>query len=156
MKARTTAKRPAAKAAPELDDALFERRLARHYDELKWLYCELYHGDIAAFDYFVSMLRRSWADRKEDLRAQDIRREADPDWYRRRDLLGMMLYTSQFAGTLKGVEARIPYLKECGVNYLHLMPLLESPKGRSDGGYAVSDFRKVQPELGTKIGRAHV
>ena len=29
------------------------------------------------------------------------------------------------------------------------MPLLESPKGRSDGGYAVSDFRKVQPELGT-------
>ena len=47
MKARTTAKRPAAKAAPELDDALFERRLARHYDELKWLYCELYHGDIA-------------------------------------------------------------------------------------------------------------
>ena len=149
MKARTTAKRPAAKAAPELDDALFERRLARHYDELKWLYCELYHGDIAAFDYFVGMLRRSWADRKEDLRLQDARREADPDWYRRRDLLGMMLYTAQFAGTLKGVEARIPYLKECGVNYLHLMPLLESPKGRSDGGYAVSDFRKVQPALGT-------
>ena len=149
MKEKTTAKRPAAKAAPELDDALFERRLARHYDELKWLYCELYHGDIAAFDYFVGMLRRSWADRKEDLRLQDARREAAPDWYRRRDLLGMMLYTAQFAGTLKGVEARIPYLKECGVNYLHLMPLLESPKGRSDGGYAVSDFRKVQPALGT-------
>ena len=148
MKQKATAKQPAAKAAPA-DAALFEARLARHYDEFKWLYCELYHGDIAAFDYFVSMLRRSWADRKEDLRAQDIRREADPDWYRRRDLLGMMLYTSQFAGTLKGVEARIPYLKECGVNYLHLMPLLESPKGRSDGGYAVSDFRKVQPELGT-------
>ena len=48
MKEKTTAKRPAAKAAPELDDALFERRLVRHYDELKWLYCELYHGDIAA------------------------------------------------------------------------------------------------------------
>ena len=143
MKEKTTAKRPAAKAAPELDDALFERRLARHYDELKWLYCELYHGDIAAFDYFLGMLR------KEDLRLQDARREADPDWYRRRDLLGMMLYTAQFAGTLKGVEERIPYLKECGVNYLHLMPLLESPKGRSDGGYAVSDFRKVQPALGT-------
>ena len=23
----------------------FETRLARHYDELKWLYCELYHDD---------------------------------------------------------------------------------------------------------------
>ena len=31
------------------DDAVFERRLARHQDELKWLYCELYHGDMAAF-----------------------------------------------------------------------------------------------------------
>ena len=91
----------------------------------------------------------SWADRKEELRAQDARREADPDWYRRRDLLGMMLYTNAFAGTLKGVEEKLPYIQECGVNYLHLMPLLESPKGRSDGGYAVSNFRRVQPELGT-------
>ena len=29
------------------------------------------------------------------------------------------------------------------------MPLLDSPKGKSDGGYAVSDFRKVRPDLGT-------
>ena len=128
---------------------MFERRLARHQDELKWLYCELYHGDIAAFDYFLEMLRRCWEGRKADLRAQDERREADPNWYRRRELLGMMLYTNAFAGTLKGVEQKLPYLQECGVNYLHLMPLLESPKGRSDGGYAVSDFRTVQPELGT-------
>ena len=41
------------------------------------------------------------------------------------------------------------YSKSCGVNYLHLMPLLDSPKGRNDGGYAVSDFTQVQPELGT-------
>ena len=47
------------------------------------------------------------------------------------------------AGSLGGVEEKLPYLRECGVNYLHLMPLLESPKGRSDGGYAVSDFRKL-------------
>lgn len=78
-------------AAP-VDTAVFDRRLARHHDELKWLYCELYHGDLAAFDYFLAMLRRSWASRKADLRAQDQHREADPDWYRRRDLLGMMLY----------------------------------------------------------------
>lgn len=35
------------------------------------------------------------------------------------------------------------------MNYLHLMPLLASPEGRSDGGYAVADFRSVQPQLGT-------
>lgn len=128
---------------------LFDQRLARYYDELKWLYCELYNGDTAAFDYFLNMLRRCWDERKEDLRAQDARREANPDWYRQRELLGMMLYTGAFAGTLEGVKEKLPYLEECGVNYLHLMPLLESPKGRSDGGYAVANFRRVQPELGT-------
>lgn len=61
----------------------------------------------------------------------------------------MMLYTNAFAGHPEGVEEKLPYIQECGVNYLHLMPLLESPKGRSDGGYAVSNFRRVQPELGT-------
>lgn len=128
---------------------LFDQRLARYYDELKWLYCELYNGDTAAFDYFLNMLRRCWDERKEDLRAQDARREADPNWYRQRELLGMMLYTGAFAGTLEGVKEKLPYLEECSVNYLHLMPLLESPKGRSDGGYAVANFRRVQPELGT-------
>ena len=126
----------------------FDRRLARHYDELKWLYIELYR-DEQAFEYFVGMLRRCWAERKRALRNQDARREADPDWYRRQDLLGMMLYVGPFAGTLRGVEEKLPYLRECGVNYLHLMPLLLSPKGKSDGGYAVADFRTVQPELGS-------
>lgn len=128
---------------------LFDQRLARYYDELKWLYCELCNGDTAAFDYFLNMLRRCWDERKEDLRAQDARREAAPNWYRQQELLGMMLYTGAFAGTLEGVKEKLPYLEECGVNYLHLMPLLESPKGRSDGGYAVANFRRVQPELGT-------
>ncbi len=127
----------------------FTRRFAKHYDELKWLYMELYHNDEAAFDYFTKMLQRCWEERKTDLRNQDKKREADPNWYRRRDLLGMMLYVNAFAGDLNGVKQKLKYIKECGVNYLHLMPLLESPKGRSDGGYAVSDFRTVQPELGS-------
>ena len=128
---------------------VFDRRLERHYDELKWLYSELYHQDEQAFAYFLDMLKRAWQERKKALRDQDARREANPNWYRQRDLLGMMLYVSAFAGTLKGVQKKLPYLQECGVNYLHLMPLLESPPDRSDGGYAVSDFRTVQPALGT-------
>ena len=126
----------------------FETRLARHYDELKWLYCELYHDD-EAFASFVQMLRRSWQARKKPLRDQDKRREADPDWYRRRDLLGMMLYVDAFAGDLSGVRKKLNYIQECGVNYLHLMPLLDTPRGRSDGGYAVQDFRAVRADLGT-------
>ena len=47
------------------------------------------------------------------------------------------------------MQEKLPYLEKCNVNYIHLMPFLDSPKGRSDGGYAVADFRKVKPDLGT-------
>ncbi|MBQ8972823.1 MAG: alpha-amylase family protein [Clostridia bacterium] len=127
----------------------FARRFARHSDELKWLYCELYHSDMQAYDYFVSMLYRAYESRPEALKQIDRDREANPDWYKGHDLVGMLMYVNAFAGTLKGVQNKLDYIQDCGVNYLHLMPILESPEGRSDGGYAVSDFRKVQPELGT-------
>ena len=130
-------------------DSVFAGRFARHADEMRWLYCELYHNDMQAYDYFVDMLYRAWQDRPEALRRIDREREADPDWYRGHDMTGMLMYVKAFAGTLNGVREKLDYIQDCGVNYLHLMPLLESPEGRSDGGYAVSNFRKVQPELGT-------
>ena len=127
----------------------FLDRYLRHEEELKWLYLELYQSDKKAYDYFVSMLYRMWEERGEALKKIDRKREKDPDWYKGHDLVGMLMYVNAFAGSLKGVRAKLDYLTEANVNYLHLMPLLESPEGRSDGGYAVSDFRKVQPELGT-------
>ena len=126
----------------------FQERLAQHEGELRELYLGLYH-DEGAYGYFTDMLRRSYAERKSALRRLDSKRLKEPDWYRSNGLMGMMMYPAAFAGSLNGVREKIDYLKECGVNYLHLMPLLDSPKGRSDGGYAVSDFRKVRPDLGT-------
>ncbi len=125
----------------------FEERLARHLDELKWLYCELYPED--GFSYLCGRLKARYEERRTSLKKLDAVRESDPDWYKRNDMVGMMMYTEAFAGNLKGVEKRLPYIQECGVNYLHLMPLLDSPEGKSDGGYAVADFGKVRPDLGT-------
>ena len=127
----------------------YSARFRRHANELKWLYCELYHNDLKAYDYFTEMLYRMWEERPEKLKMMDRAREECPDWYKGHDLVGMLMYVKAFAGTLQGVKKKLDYVAESGVNYLHLMPLLESPEGRSDGGYAVSDFRKVQPELGT-------
>ena len=59
-------------------------------------------------------------------------------WYRKKNMLGMMLYIDNFAGNLRGVKGKLKYLEECGVNCVHLMPFLDSPKGRFDGGYAVA------------------
>ena len=129
-------------------NTVFETRMARVGEEMKRLYLSLYH-DEHAYDYFVGMLSRCYDQRKTVLRELDDARLARPDWFKARDVLGILMYTQCFGGTLKGVQQHLDYLQETGVNYLHLMPLLESPKDRSDGGYAVADFRKVQPELGT-------
>ena len=128
----------------------FDIRLEKYYDELKWLYMELYN-DEEAFEYFLNMLRRSFKERKASLRSVDVRRSAHPDMHHSNKMMGMMLYTENFAGDLPGVRERLDYLRECGVKYLHLMPLLDTPadSARSDGGYAVSDFRKVRSDLGT-------
>ena len=135
-----------AESTKELEQE-FERRMARHYDELKWLYCELYENRMDMFEDLCKNLKNIYMDRKSDLKKQDRVREQNPEWYKKNDILGMMMYVNAFAGNLKGVKEKLDYVQECNVNYLHLMPLLESPEGKSDGGYAVSDFRKVQPEL---------
>ena len=105
----------------------FANRFRRHEDELKWLYCELYHNDMQAYEYFVGMLYRAWLQRPESLKATDRQREKDPNWYKSRDIVGMLAYVNAFAGTLNGVRNKLDYLSDCGVTYLHLMPLLESP-----------------------------
>ncbi len=128
---------------------VFQNRFRRREQELKQLFQTLYPGDKQAYQDCIAMLRRMYDARSESLKALDAERERNSGWYKGHDLVGMLMYVKAFAGTLQGVREKLDYIEECGVNYLHLMPLLESPEGRSDGGYAVSDFRKVQPELGT-------
>jgi amylosucrase len=89
------------------------------------------------------------ARRRPALRELDERRVLRPDWFLAPEQVGYVCYADRFAGTLAGVQDRIGYLKELGVTYLHLMPLLHPRPGADDGGYAVLDYRSVRPELGT-------
>ena len=127
---------------------IFEKRLAKHMDELRWLYMELYDNE-AMFAELCEQMQNYYHARNTKLRKRDLEKEKDQAWYRKKNMLGMMLYIDNFAGNLRGVKGKLKYLEECGVNCVHLMPFLDSPKGRSDGGYAVANFRKVKPELGT-------
>ena len=138
----------AEEAKKEENDRIFAQRLERHHDELRWLYMELYGND-DMFAELCDQMKRYYDERNDKLKTLDAEREAEGEWYRKRDMLGMMMYIDNFAGNIKGVQEKLPYLEKCNVNYVHLMPFLDSPKGRSDGGYAVADFRKVKPELGT-------
>ena len=126
----------------------FLNRLNRHMDELRWLYMELYDNG-SMFAELCSQLEAFYKERGTELKKRDREKLETPDWFQKQDMLGMMLYIDNFAGDLKGVKKKLSYLQKCGVTCLHLMPFLDTPEGRSDGGYAVSDFRKVRPDLGT-------
>ena len=126
----------------------FEERLKKHHDELRWLYMELYGND-SMFAELCGQMEQFYLDRNKTLKTLDRRREKDKDWYRQNDMLGMMFYIDNFAGDMKGVKSKLDYIGQCNVNYIHLMPFLDTPEGRSDGGYAVADFRKVQEKLGS-------
>lgn len=134
--------------AKETAEALYKERFDRHFEELRWLYMELY-GNSSMFAELCDNMHRFYGERKNVLRTMDKKREAKPDWYKKNDMLGMMFYIDNFAGNMKGVQEKLDYIEKCNVNYVHLMPFLETPEGRSDGGYAVADFRKVQENLGT-------
>lgn len=129
-------------------DNVYLKRLERHHDELRWLYMELYNND-SMFAELGDNMRQFYLDRDKELKKRDEKRATDPGWYKQNDLLGMMFYIDNFAGNMKGVESKLDYIEQCNVNYIHLMPFLDTPEGRSDGGYAVSDFRKVQEKLGS-------
>lgn len=132
-----------------------EQRLKERETELRGLHERLYQSP-KAWEAFVQMLRKMGAARSEKLQQLDVGRQKTPGWYYDRRQLGMQLYPQCFGGTLSGVEEHLDYLQESQVTWLHLMPILKSPKGRSDGGYAVADFRQVQPELGRMADLEHL
>ncbi|MBP6016885.1 MAG: hypothetical protein KA586_09205 [Candidatus Promineofilum sp.] len=97
----------------------------------------------------LEIVARGYAARPRELRLMDLRRQGKPDWFQQPEMLGYVAYADRFAGNLRGVGEHISYLKELGVTYLHLMPLLKPRSGANDGGYAVADYRAVSPSLGT-------
>jgi amylosucrase/maltose alpha-D-glucosyltransferase/alpha-amylase len=134
------------------DWQLLVQRIRRHFPNLFHRLYRLY-GD--RYDFFFHLEEilatgvRMWLRRPVELKALDATRDANPDWFQSNRMFGAVAYIDLFAGNLHGLRERIPYLTELGVTYLHLMPPYRSPGGDDDGGYAVSSYRELDPELGT-------
>jgi glycosidase len=131
---------------------VFTQRLNTHFLRLFKLLHRVY-GQRYDFFYYLEELLHSaaqmWLDRADELKALDVAREQQPQWYQSNQMLGGVCYVDLFAGDLNGIRSKIPYFKELGLTYLHLMPLFRCPEGNNDGGYAVSSYREVDPQLGT-------
>ena len=134
------------------DREVFEERFDRHFPSLFRLFHDLYGARDDWLDQLTELVvesARSWAERPADLKALDAQREHNSGWFQANSMLGGVCYVDRYAEDLAGVRSRIPYFKELGLTYLHLMPLFLAPEPHSDGGYAVSSYRDVNPRLGT-------
>lgn len=130
----------------------FALRLDREFGNLFNLFQDVYgHRDdfLAQLAALIEQSFRSWKSRPKEMKALDLKHESDPHWFQSRKMLGGVCYVDLYAGNLNKIRAQIPYFKELGLTYLHLMPLFKAPEINSDGGYAVSSYREVNPSLGT-------
>jgi amylosucrase len=144
-----------AAAAPLLAGVGEERREAfglrvdRWWDDLLAAVAEVYADPAAVAGRLLEVAARGFAARPHDLHRLDQQRLLRPDWLQQPAMFGYACYTERFAGDLRGVAANLGHLRDLGVTYLHLMPLLLPRDGDNDGGYAVRDYRTVRPDLGT-------
>ncbi len=130
----------------------FKKRLHQQWERLFSYLHQLYGWQYDFFytlELILDLLIRYWLLRPAPLRQLDELRESDPGWYLSEDMVGIVLYVDLFSDNLAGLRNHIAYFEELGVTYLHLMPLFSVPHGDNDGGYAVSDYRAVNPDLGT-------
>ena len=77
---------------------------------------------------------------------------AQDEWWRHTTLY--QIYPRSFqdsngdgTGDLPGIESRLPYLKEIGIESVWLSPIYKSPM--KDFGYDISDFTDIDPIFGT-------
>jgi amylosucrase len=133
-------------------DNLFYTRFIANAAAIQFLYNELYSSHPAAkktFEQLIATMATAYMKRGTALKIRDEEKEKKGNWFLSNEITGMSLYVDRFCGNLKNLGEKLDYFKELGVNFLHLMPVMQSPAGESDGGYAVSDFRKVDERFGT-------
>lgn len=130
----------------------FERRYIALYSDIYSRFQKLYgqhENALEAFEKLSQVMLQGYLQRPQYLKKSDQERELNPAWFRGQEITGMMLYVDRFNKDLNGLVDKIDYFEELGINFVHLMPLLDSPKVKNDGGYAVSDYRKIDRRFGT-------
>lgn len=146
------AERLASSMEAEAPEELRERlslHLPRLIDRLGMLYgCQDDFQDW--LECLHTRLLRWHAERSPALRQLDRERLSDPAWFQGEDMIAYSAYVDRFAGTLKGVEERIPHLERLGIRYLHLLPFLRARSGENDGGFAVESYDEIEPRLGDR------
>ncbi len=132
-------------------DNLFYTRFMANASAIHALYTDIYGRHQAynsAFLQLIETIITAYKQRDSHLINADHEKQQADYWFLSNEIAGMSLYVDRFCGKLEDMPAKLDYLTRLGVNLLHLMPVFESPAGESDGGYAVSNYRKVDDRFG--------
>ncbi len=136
----------------EITDSNFQLRMGANFPIITDLFQQLYADSpyrAQAFQDLLVTLVKHFEERSSYQKKRDLDRVAHPNWYSSEKIVGMMLYVDLFNQDFNGLKEKIPYFKDLGINTIHLMPFLDVPEFENDGGYAVRDYRKVNPKFGT-------
>lgn len=76
-----------------------------------------------------------------------IARKWGEDPYYQPNIYGKVLNNDFFGGNFKGIEAKLPYLRDLGVTVIYLNPVFEAA---SNHRYDTSDYMKIDPVLGSE------
>lgn len=130
----------------------FDRRLATNLSLIKSLFFSLYDEKEAVNQFYVLIdkLEDLYQQRSLELKQQDVERLKEGNWYQSEKMVGMQLYVDRFNQNLNGLNKKLPYFEDLGINFLHLMPVTTRPSGENDGGYAVNSYHEIDPRYGTK------
>jgi amylosucrase len=133
-------------------DNMFYTRFIANATAIQFLYNELYQNHTESDEYFsqlIDVMANAYTQRPLAFKHRDDEKDKKGNWFLSNEITGMSLYVDRFCGNLTGLTDKLEYFKKLGVNFLHVMPVMQSPEGESDGGYAVSDFRKIDERFGT-------
>ena len=133
-------------------DNFFYTRFVANASAINDLFIELYGHRAdkeSMFNRVISIIAKAYQERSSAMKEKDDEKEEQGNWFLSNKIAGMSLYVDRFCGNLENLGKKLSYFKKLGVNFLHLMPMFQSPDGESDGGYAVSDFRNVDKRFGT-------
>jgi amylosucrase len=131
---------------------IFFSRLEENFESI---FSSLYHLYGNRYDFYYHLedlivrMASTYAKRKKRLKKRDLAKENDPLWFKSEKMIGGICYVDLYAGDLIKLQKKIPYFKELGLTFIHLMPFFKCPPDESDGGYAVSSYRDVRKDLGT-------
>lgn len=133
-------------------DGLFQLRLATNLSLISSLFFSLYPKDKneVFFHKLLNRMEKMFSDRTTALKKLDLERLQSGNWYQSNKLVGMQLYVDRFCKDINGLQEKLPYFEELGINFLHLMPITTRPSGENDGGYAVNNYHEIDSKYGTK------